>query len=74
MHFAKKNRILFIGLALGALAGYLYWLEAGCASGTCAITANPYSSTAYGALMGGLLGSTFQKSKEKEKENANPSV
>lgn len=39
----------FIG---GAVLGYLYFYYIGCASGTCAITSNPYNSTLYGAVMG----------------------
>ena len=40
------------GLAAGASLGYLYYYYIGCASGSCAITSNPYISTAYGAMMG----------------------
>ena len=40
------------GLAGGAILGYLYYYYIGCASGTCAITSNPYISTSYGAMIG----------------------
>lgn len=40
----------------GALAGFFYHRFIGCRSGACAITANPYLSTLYGAFMGVLLG------------------
>jgi len=40
------------GLAVGAIFGFLYYYYIGCASGSCAITSNPYISTAYGAMMG----------------------
>ena len=43
-----------IGTALGAIAGYLYWQQIGCASGTCMITSKPINSTVYGAIMGYL--------------------
>lgn len=43
-----------IGTALGAIAGYLYWQQVGCASGTCMITSKPINSTVYGAIMGYL--------------------
>ena len=36
----------------GAALGYGYHRVVGCSSGTCAITANPYISTLYGAFMG----------------------
>lgn len=37
---------------IGALAGYAYHRIVGCRSGACPITANPYVSTAWGALVG----------------------
>jgi hypothetical protein len=33
----------------------------GCASGTCNITSKPLNSTLYGAIMGGLMLSFFEK-------------
>ncbi len=42
-------------VAVGALAGYAYYYFIGCTSGSCPITSNPWISTGYGALMGGLL-------------------
>lgn len=55
----KVILLTLIGIALGALAGYLYYAEIGCLSGTCAITSKPLNSTLYGGLMGGLLFNTF---------------
>jgi hypothetical protein len=55
------NKLLLVGIFIGAVAGYLYWQQIGCSSGTCAITAKWHNSTAYGALMGGLLFSTFKQ-------------
>jgi hypothetical protein len=46
-----------IGVALGAAAGFAYYRFVGCASGTCPITSNPWISTGYGAMMGGLFAS-----------------
>jgi hypothetical protein len=40
----------------GAAAGFAYYYFVGCQSGTCPITSNPHISTAYGALVGLLLG------------------
>jgi hypothetical protein len=46
---------IILGFVLGALAGFAYYKFVGCASGTCPITSNPFISTIYGAVMGGLL-------------------
>jgi hypothetical protein len=64
--FLGKNIIVIGGIGLGALAGFLYWNFIGCNSGHCAITSVWTNSTIYGSVMGGLLASTFKKSKEKE--------
>jgi phage shock protein E len=52
-----------IGVAVGALVGYIYYATVGCSSGGCAITSSPVNSTLYGSVMGGLLFSTFDKKK-----------
>jgi len=62
--FIKKYLLTIIGVIAGAVAGFLYWKFIGCNSGTCAITSKPLNSTAYGALMGGLLFSIFQQNKK----------
>lgn len=72
--FLKNNLILLIGIPIGAAAGFLYWHQVGCATGTCPITSSPVNSTLYGALMGGLLFNTFRKDNgeiknEKKHEN-----
>ncbi|MCB0514049.1 MAG: hypothetical protein KDC60_06455 [Bacteroidetes bacterium] len=67
MHFLNQNILVIIGIIVGAIDGYLYWLNIGCDSGTCAITSKPVNSTLYGALMGGLLFSIF-KSEEKQQQ------
>jgi len=58
--FQKYKRDL-IGIALGAVAGFLYWKFVGCSSGTCMITSKPINSTLYGALMGFLVVGIFTK-------------
>ncbi|HLU16550.1 MAG TPA: DUF6132 family protein [Edaphocola sp.] len=62
--FVRRHLLSIIGVVLGALAGYFYWQQIGCSSGTCAITADPTNSTLYGALMGGLILSFFKKDKK----------
>ncbi len=58
--FVKKNQGNLIGIALGAVAGWLYWHFIGCSSGTCAITSKPLNSSLYGALMGYLVAGMFK--------------
>jgi len=41
-------------IVLGAIGGYLYYFFVGCNNG-CAITGNPYASTAYGAAIGAVF-------------------
>ncbi len=44
-----------LGILIGGLIGYLYYRFVGCASGSCAITSNPYLTTLYGAIIGLLV-------------------
>jgi hypothetical protein len=60
------NLRLFIGVVVGAIAGYAYYYYVGCASGTCAITSSPVNSTLYGVLFGALL--FYKKSPMKQNE------
>lgn len=64
INWILKNKLLLIGIVVGALAGFFYWKEVGCSTGTCLITSKWHNSTAYGALMGGLLFSMFKKEKK----------
>lgn len=45
----------------GALAGLIYYNLAGCATGTCAITANPVNTMVYMGLIGFLISGLFTK-------------
>ncbi len=60
------NLLYIIGAFVGAIAGYLYWHQIGCSSGTCIITSKPLNSTVYGALMGALLFGIFKKENKKQ--------
>jgi xanthine/uracil permease len=62
----KTNWLTLIGVVIGAITGYLYWLKIGCSTGTCPITSSPVMSTIWGTLMGGLIFSIFQKKGEKQ--------
>ena len=61
-NFLKTNLLVIVGVIVGAIGGYLYYVNIGCATGTCPITSKPLNSTLYGALLGGLLLSNFKKS------------
>lgn len=61
----KSNAVYIIGAAAGAIAGFIYWQQVGCSSGTCMITSKPVNSTIYGALMGSLLLGMFKKEKKE---------
>lgn len=51
---------------LGAAVGFAYYYFIGCQSGSCPIQSNPYFSTLYGAMLGGIL---IFPSKKKKPEN-----
>jgi LytS/YehU family sensor histidine kinase len=61
-----------IGIALGAVGGFLYWYYIGCNSGSCAITFSPINSTLYGGMMGGLLLNSFEPKKRKDETPKTP--
>jgi len=41
-----------LGIVIGGVAGYLYYHFVGCASGSCAITGNPFMSIIAGSFLG----------------------
>lgn len=51
----QKLIVPAIGVLVGGIAGYMYWHEIGCSSGTCPITSKPLNSTLYGGVMGYLI-------------------
>jgi hypothetical protein len=63
-----NNKLIVIGIIIGGIAGYLYYYFVGCSSGTCAISSNPYNSTFYFSILGGLLMSIIKPEQSKEKE------
>lgn len=65
----KAIIITAVGLVIGLIAGYLYYQQIGCESGTCAITSKPLNSTLYGGLMGGLLFNLLVTSPKKKENN-----
>ncbi len=66
-----SNNLLYIaGAVLGAVAGYFYWQQIGCANSTCFITSKPVNSTVYGAVMGALLLGLFKTQSKKKQEKS----
>ena len=58
-----------VPVVLGAAGGFLYYSFIGCATGTCAITSNPWSSTVVGAIIGLMLTTKNKKIIENTSEN-----
>jgi phage shock protein E len=65
MNFILKHKLAIFGILAGAIAGYVYYCTVGCVTGSCSITSDPTNSTLYGAAMGGLFMSLFQKESKK---------
>jgi hypothetical protein len=63
--FLRKHLLLFIGIVIGGIGGFLYYYFIGCSSGTCAITSKPINSTLYGIILGGLLTDFLRGIKKK---------
>jgi hypothetical protein len=59
----RKHIGIAVGAVIGLAAGYIYWREVGCMSGSCPITSSPLNSSLYGAMLGGLGASIFKKDK-----------
>lgn len=72
MDLLIKYKYTILGLLAGATGGFLYYYFIGCNTGSCPITSKPLNSTLYGAMMGGLFFSTFEKkTTEKNKLSDN---
>jgi hypothetical protein len=54
-----------IGVLVGALAGYVYYIKVGCVSGTCPITSNPYLTILWGAVLGYLIADMIKLNRPK---------
>ena len=65
-NFIKKHKLGLIGIVLGGILGYAYYHFIGCNTGTCSITSKPINSSVYGMVMGYLILSTFEKTKENK--------
>lgn len=57
-----------IGIIVGILGGYLYYIKVGCVSGSCTITSSPWLSMFWGGMIGYLLGDMFAKKKNGKEQ------
>lgn len=51
---------LVIGLIIGGGAGFAFYKFIGCTTGTCPLTSNPWVSTFYGMILGGLIAGSLK--------------
>ncbi len=51
---------LVIGIVIGGALGYANYRFIGCSTGTCPLSSNPWISTVYGMVIGGLIGGSFR--------------
>lgn len=67
-----KNKWISLALAVvGAIAGYIYWQQIGCASGTCVIQSHWYTSAGYGLFLGYILGDSIESSLKRKRQTDN---
>lgn len=69
--FFQNKSWQILGGLLGGIAGYFYWKEIGCVTGTCPITSKPLNSIIYFAVLayfvtGTMAGFRAQRIKHKE--------
>lgn len=65
----KSMLIPVAGIIVGAIGGYIYYIQVGCKSGTCAITSNPALTMLWGAILGFLIFDMFRKKPSKAKKD-----
>lgn len=72
------NKNLIIKLSLftigGAVVGFAYYYFVGCRTGSCPLTSNPLITTAYGSLMGLVLGFDSRVFNKRNKKNQNSAM
>jgi hypothetical protein len=72
----NKNLIIKLSLFIigGAVVGFAYYYFIGCRTGSCPLTSNPLITTAYGSLMGLVLGFDSRVFNKRNKRNQNSAM
>lgn len=78
MEVQRKTKKRFIKplifIAGGIAAGYLYYWQIGCISGTCAITSDPVKSMVFGGIIGLILAVGFWEPVSREKKSVDHTI
>ncbi len=69
---SKKKLLRLIGIILGGIAGYVYYIEVACKSGSCPLTSNPWISTIWAAVIGYLIADMFNKHDNEKPKREKP--
>lgn len=67
--FIQNNVWQILGGIFGGIAGYFYWRDIGCATGTCPITSKPLNSIVYFAVLGYFMIGTVSQWRTYKEEN-----
>ena len=51
---------LVVGIIVGGTLGFGYYKLVGCSTGGCPLTSNPWISTMYGMVLGGMIAGSFR--------------
>lgn len=67
--FIQSKFWQILGGIIGAVAGYIYWKEIGCSTGTCPITSKPLNSVVYFGVLGYFVSGTIKDFKAQRTKN-----
>ena len=69
-----SNKIIFFGIILGGIGGYLYWKEIGCVTGTCPLKSQWQTMIPYGIFVGYIISDFIQSNVKRFESKGNPST
>ena len=69
-----SNKIIFFGIILGGIGGYLYWKEIGCVTGTCPLKSQWQTMIPYGIFVGYIISDFIQSIVKRFESKGNPST